>query len=122
MKEYLLTNLATGEQHKFNQLLDVEHFLCRSREYVRSCIKNGFNCLDDKKNKYDVLVTGLKPHKYKNHIQPCCTCKNAYGGCEWSARFEPVPGWMAEKTILDSGAERYCESYRIDYCPKYEKG
>lgn len=29
--------------------------------------------------------------------QLCWECKNACGGCEWSANLEPVPGWTAEK-------------------------
>lgn len=122
MREFILTNLQTGEQHKFNQLLDVEQFLGKSRTYVRNCIKNGFNCYDTKKNKYDVLVIGLKRHPYKNCMQLCCTCGNAYGGCEWSARFEPVPGWTATETLLDCGAERIIKSYCITECPKYFKG
>ena len=27
----------------------------------------------------------------------CFDCQLAIGGCEWSAKFEPVPGWTAEE-------------------------
>ena len=57
----------------------------------------------------------------KPHIQPCTTCKNCVQGCEWSERYEPVPGWVAEPTII--GKLSYnISSYRIISCPKYEEG
>lgn len=55
---------------------------------------------------------------YYNKIQPCWTCKNACGGCEWSRYFKPVPGWIAEKTFIESNGEE-AESYKIISCPKY---
>lgn len=75
--------------------------------------------------------------------QLCWSCKNACGGCEWSARLEPVAGWTAKKVkrkgcnssqaIGDPGKERvtksgkkiYCyeyETYEITACPKFERG
>lgn len=122
MREFILTNLDTGEQHKFYQILDVEHFLCKTRAYIRACIKNGSNCYDKKMNGYDILSISQKKKPYNGKMQPCCTCVNATGGCEWADRFEPVPGWKATPTVLDCGAERVIKSYAIDECPKYRKG
>lgn len=51
-------------------------------------------------------------------FQPCWTCKNACGGCEWSKEFKPVPGWIAAKNVIKSNGE-YAETYRIIKCPKY---
>lgn len=36
------------------------------------------------------------------YSQPCWDCINACGGCLWSAKGEPVPGWkkgMIEKCL-----------------------
>lgn len=47
--------------------------------------------------------------------QLCWGCAKACGGCSWSKRFEPVPGWTAVPTLL-------CEripSYRITECPEF---
>jgi hypothetical protein len=54
------------------------------------------------------------------NFQPCWTCKKAVNGCIWSKRFDPVPGWKAEKTIITGNGEPY-DSYKISYCPEYEK-
>ena len=55
---------------------------------------------------------------YFTKFQSCWTCKNACGRCEWSREFKPVPGWIAEKTFIESNGE-YADSYKIIYCPKY---
>ena len=58
----------------------------------------------------------------------CFDCEKACGGCSWSAfdpetdkvRFEPVPGWTAEKTLLRGGhSGQYFETYHITACPEY---
>lgn len=60
------------------------------------------------------------PDTYYSKPQPCWTCKNCYGGCEWSRDFQPVPGWIAEKTVINNDGETL-ESYKIIKCPKYTK-
>lgn len=30
----------------------------------------------------------------------CWRCKNCFGGCSWSEKFEPVEGWNAERTVI----------------------
>lgn len=42
-------------------------------------------------------------------------------GCPWSERFEPVPGWKAEPTIIN-GALAPVKSYDVKECPLYEEG
>lgn len=61
----------------------------------------------------------------KQKDQLCWSCKNACGGCEWSANLEPVPGWTAEKVPRDTGTrenKRKGFSYKITECPKFERG
>ena len=61
-------------------------------------------------------------------MQPCWTCKKAYGGCSWtevmpdgSIKFEPVAGWIAEKSTRSVCGRSVMESYKIEYCPEYEQ-
>lgn len=63
----------------------------------------------------------------KQKEQLCWSCKNACGGCEWSAYLEPVPGWTAEKVprweyIGTKENKRKGFSYKITECPKFERG
>jgi hypothetical protein len=63
----------------------------------------------------------------------CIDCKKACGGCSWSAvdpdtnklKFEPVPGWTAEKVRLNVGHDSrgvvMVETYHITECPLFEK-
>ena len=60
--------------------------------------------------------------------QLCWTCANACGGCEWSLRFEPVPGWDATPTsrVLKVGGKgkggtRVASSFVIRACPKFRR-
>lgn len=65
----------------------------------------------------------------------CWSCARACGGCSWTARdpkthavrFEPVNGWEAEKTTINSSKSEHGEkcyryttdSYRVVRCPLY---
>ena len=55
----------------------------------------------------------------------CFDCKNAVPddcghGCEWSRKFEPVPGWTAKPVMLRSGRCTPTESWHITACPKFD--
>ena len=64
----------------------------------------------------------------------CWSCKKALGGCSWSKcdkdtseiLFQPVDGWVAEKTSLlmysYDGTKRHETSYIVESCPQYEEG
>lgn len=59
--------------------------------------------------------------------QLCWKCANACGGCPWSARFQPVPGWLAEPVIIkshmDCGPDGFmAKSYKIYFCPQFRAG
>ena len=72
--------------------------------------------------------------EYPSNANICVYCKNALGGCSWSAldpdtnnvRFEPIPGWTAEKSCIGIekpfGKLRVIESYHITECPQFERG
>ena len=47
--------------------------------------------------------------------QLCWGCAKACGGCSWSKRFEPVPGWTAVPPLLCGRIP----SYRITECPEF---
>lgn len=57
--------------------------------------------------------------------QPCWDCANACGKCAWSARFQPIPGWVATATVIkcNSGYTTgvvYTASYAIHFCPQFK--
>ena len=64
----------------------------------------------------------------------CWSCKKALGGCSWTKcdkdtreiLFQPVDGWVAEKTSLlmysYDGTKRHETSYIVESCPQYEEG
>ena len=73
--------------------------------------------------------------QYKN-ISLCWFCKNAVPtaitdkrtnekryiqGCPWSIYTQPVPGWIADKSIMKvNGHERV--TYYVYNCPLFERG
>ena len=70
--------------------------------------------------------------KYSPHrANICFDCQKACGGCSWSAldengepKFEPVPGWTAEETIVlggyySNGEAKHFPSYHITECPEF---
>lgn len=58
----------------------------------------------------------------------CFGCKNACGGCSWTAvdntlpgkpiRFEPVPGWTAEP-VYRNVSKQLIKTYAITACPQF---
>ena len=85
----------------------------------------------------DELIRRYPPREKKQKKVPkvefqskqlCWDCANACGGCEWSLRFEPVPGWDATPTsrVLKVGGKgkggtRVASSFVIHYCPKFRR-
>lgn len=55
--------------------------------------------------------------------QLCWRCKNACGGCNWSANLQPVPGWDAtphRRIYRDAKlGKRVIDSYVIHSCPQF---
>ena len=71
---------------------------------------------------------------FKKKQTLCWSCKKALGYCSWSKcdedtgeiLFQPVDGWVAEKTSLlmysYDGTKRHETSYIVESCPQYEEG
>lgn len=59
-------------------------------------------------------------------MQPCWSCKKYAGGCSWTRKFEPIPGWDAVPTVKSGSCRgngvKYAaiETYEIRHCPEYE--
>ena len=78
----------------------------------------------------------MEQTKFKGTTNICIDCKNALGNCSWSAidpktdkvGFKPVPGWTAEKIMLNLGTygnshkRRMIDSYHITACPQFVRG
>ena len=56
----------------------------------------------------------------------CWECAKACGRCAWSREFKPVPGWVAQPTIINNNAlrykGRYTPSFHVIECPEFVKG
>lgn len=75
------------------------------------------------------MQTGKAVDRAKARPQTLCwSCKNAVGGCSWSAykRHIPVPGWDAIPTKIKSSVQisgrivaSYVDSYIVVRCPQY---
>jgi len=51
----------------------------------------------------------------------CWSCARFCGRCSWSAHFEPVAGWKAEKGSLTRQHGGTLKTYTVLQCPLYEK-
>lgn len=76
--------------------------------------------LDDLIRRYPSWETESSEIEYQSK-QPCWDCANACGGCEWSDRLEPVPGWDATHTQRVRGGTRIEASFAIHSCPKFRR-
>lgn len=58
----------------------------------------------------------------------CWKCANAVPnpatgvGCEWSRKFQPVPGWEAEYRPIKLSDAKISESYFVKSCPLFAEG
>ena len=72
------------------------------------------------------LPSDKKPRRTPARANICFDCKNACGGCSWSARFEPVPGWTATPTrfkYFDKAKNtKWTDTFHITECPEFIRG
>lgn len=68
--------------------------------------------------------------KWGSTASICFDCRRALGGCSWSEidpeterpRFQPVPGWTAEPSVIYAGSKRaadHVNSFRVTACPLF---
>lgn len=63
---------------------------------------------------------GKLAKRYRDQL--CWDCANACGGCNWSARYEPVHGWDAIATTRTVGGKFVEKSSSVRACPKFRRG
>ena len=53
----------------------------------------------------------------------CWDCAKACGGCRWSKKLKPVPGWTAEhfEAVLYSNGYIKRDTYIVTACPEFER-
>ena len=128
MTNCILTSVETGKKKYFPSARAASDWLGYSRTYITNAITYG-RALSHKQTgerftieyKKVNIEREEKTSCYRPPVQLCTTCKNFAYGCEWSERFEPVPNWVAEPTIIGKHSSAI-KSYRIISCPKYERG
>lgn len=122
----ILISEDTGKEYHFISGREASYFLHHAKSYVTYCAYHGLTLRHgDTGERFTILYPdqreeGPKPKRTKEQL--CCSCRKAYGGCAWSARFEPVEGWEANPTIIKQELGREIESYEILKCPEYERG
>lgn len=125
----VLKSLETGEEKKFRTARDASRWLGRRYNYVTTKILYSQGRVKRKETGEKFKASYYEAgYSYTNNniraVQLCGYCKNFAVGCEWSERFEPVPGWTAIPTVIGQvGTDKYfIDSYRILKCPKFEEG
>lgn len=83
------------------------------KQFLSISITKKYCCHECKKS--DAL------QKREEKKQLCWRCKNACGGCSWSAFLKPVDGWDATPVIIKDSTGNI-SSYKIQKCPKFIKG
>lgn len=86
----------------------------------------------EKKDEVEQFIAGWRQPKRKPVTKPridslCVSCEKCDGRCLWSRKpiFRPVPGWVAEPTVIRcgkyNGVMRLQRSYLVLSCPEYER-
>ena len=126
-QEVILTSVETNKVTICESIREATKFLnCGQAEIIRA-EKRGGTCHGYRVRYGKDRLRGNK--ETKTNI--CFDCQKACGGCSWSeydpqkrgTRFEPVPGWTAEKVPLRTGTDqrgtRVIETYAITACPEF---
>lgn len=127
-QEVILTSVETGKVTICETLKEASTFIgCAQSQIIKAADRNG-TCHGYRVKYGKKRLRGNK----ETRTNICFDCKKACGGCSWSeydtekkrTRFEPVPGWTAEKVALRTGTDpngaRIIETYAISACPLFE--
>lgn len=139
----MLRCIENGQKWSFNNMHAADTFLGYMHGYIDQRRRKGVYILESRidKNHYEVTLGNVKrlypvtkgknkekmisDDKFHYTPQPCWSCKKACGGCNWSAFFKPVDGWVAEPTTIKNSlgdGKKDMGSYRIISCPEYMEG
>lgn len=125
-----VTDPNTGEEIHYPSVKAAAKAIGTYERHVRMSCRNGYKCRGFYCRYGETVEGGGKRGKAEPNI--CFDCKKACGGCSWSAvdpitgkvKFEPAPGWTAEKVMLNSGWSNgkacFIETYHITACPLFE--
>ena len=142
-RECTLVCVENGHKWTFDNMHKADSFLGYMHGYVYQRNRKGITVVQSRidKNHYKVYFGDVKrlypvtkgkskekmvsENSYHYTPQPCWTCKKACGGCSWSANYIPIPGWVAEPTIIKNSlgdGKGDLRSYKIISCPEYKEG
>ena len=78
-------------------------------------------CLPDGviKERYEVVFGSEQNAKGCNTL--CWECSKGVRECQWMSDLKPIPGWIAEKTVIINGKRRGFQSYCVIKCPLFER-
>ena len=124
-----VTDPKTGKETYYPSITLAAEALGVSPKTVSNAIRYGYKCRGHRCR----YCGGNEKKHVSARPNICFDCKNACGACSWSAvdpatgkvKFEPVPGWTAEKVILNAGWSNgkpyFTETYHIKACPLFDK-
>lgn len=97
--------------------LGYKHYMRRGDEFIGSADQDGV------RERIRSWAQTPPKHEKRDSSTLCWDCAKAYGGCSWSAKFEPVEGWDAEATAREHhrlGILQDWTSYHVKACPEFE--
>ena len=130
IRSVYVRNPKTGEETRYTSIYQASKEMNADPGQISKACRNGYKV----KGCYCRFgeVSGEK-ERASARVNICFDCKNACGKCSWSAfdpdtgkiKYEPIPGWTAEKVLLNcgwsSGKPYYAETYHITECPLFEQ-
>ena len=121
-KECILVSRSNGRSKRFPSETAAAEWLGWTQDYIAYRKKrDSIVYKKDGTESFKVVTDGMEIFLSPRNGQLCTYCEKYAKGCEWSERFEPVPGWEAVPTIINQKGKPI-HSYRIIRCPKFVEG
>lgn len=127
----ILTNVATGEEKRFDTTCDAEIFLgcklgyIRRRQSIDMPIIGVDGITYTARQEKSVYISHQNTEAFKRKMnepqQICWDCAKACGKCSWSRCLKPVEGWTAEIVYVKQALTRI-QTYHITDCPQFVEG
>lgn len=129
VRSVYVMNPQTGEETRYPSIAQAAKAMNTDSGHVHISCKRGFKC----RGFYCRFGELSGERETGAKINICFDCKKACGKCSWSAvdpdtgklKYEPVPGWTAEKVLYVSGWSNgkpcHTETYHITDCPLFEQ-